>query len=346
MAKKKEKPLTREDVLKMIEEHGGPEGLDLSERNLEGIDLSSENIDTPIDLHDIILRKAILSGAKLWNANLEGANLSHANVQGADLVIANLKGANLSRTNLNNANLASAILQDAGLSNANLENANLAEADLQNARLSMANLKGARLLNANLQGTHLMEADLDGAMLVGVKWHPKYIIGDENLRIYGEENLDKKERDQGRRRILGYIAGVYCNLKNVHHAAGMYDVAGAFYFREMTVRRKALKWWPNPLPRALSKFISVFCGYGESPLRVVISAVTVVLGMAIGIWAASALTFLDSLYYSAVSFTALGYGLWVSPPEGWVKALGAAEAFIGVFMIALFLITFVRKMTR
>ena len=35
-----EKPLTREDMLRLIEEHGGPEGLDLSGRNLRGIDLS------------------------------------------------------------------------------------------------------------------------------------------------------------------------------------------------------------------------------------------------------------------------------------------------------------------
>jgi hypothetical protein len=55
---------------------------------------------------------------------------------------------------------------------------------------------------------------------------------------------------------------------------------------------------------------------------------------------------LDSLYYSAVSFTALGYGQWAPEPTGWVKGLGAFEAFIGVFMMALFLITFVRKMIR
>ena len=54
-----------------------------------------------------------------------------------------------------------------------------------------------------------------------------------------------------------------------------------------------------------------------------------------------------SLYFSVISFTALGYGSWVNiRPEGWVQALGATESFIGVFMMALLLVTFVRKWTR
>ncbi|KPK21624.1 MAG: hypothetical protein AMJ76_02205, partial [Dehalococcoidia bacterium SM23_28_1] len=57
--------------------------------------------------------------------------------------------------------------------------------------------------------------------------------------------------------------------------------------------------------------------------------------------------FLDSLYYSAVSFPALGYGHWAPEPQGWAgRFLGAGESFIGVFMMALFLVTFTRKMTR
>ena len=144
-------------------------------------------------------------------------------------------------------------------------------------------------------------------------------------------------------------ADTYRRLKQWYTNNGYYDIAGAFFFREMTARRKTLKWWPNPFPRAGSKFLSLICGYGERPLRTVISAVVVVLGLALiyfGIGTLTPNTFLNSLYYSAVSFTALGYGSWAPEPTGWVKGMGAIEAFIGVFMIALFLITFVRKMTR
>jgi hypothetical protein len=134
-------------------------------------------------------------------------------------------------------------------------------------------------------------------------------------------------------------------LKQWYINAGTYDVAGEFYFREMTAKRKSLRWWPNPLPRVWSKFLSILAGYGEKPFRVITSAAVVVLGLA-GIYSVSELTVPSSLYYSAVSFVALGYGSWVTTPAAWVRALGAMEAFIGVFMMALFLVTFTRKMTR
>jgi len=321
VTEEQEKPLTREDVLKMIGESGGPEKLNLLGRNLEGIDLSG--------------------------VNLEGSNLHGANLQGSNLVTANLEYSMLGDANIIGANLAASILRNASLNGANLENANLAGADMQNAMLRRANLKGARLLNANLQGAHLMESNLEGAMLVNVKWHPKYIIGDENLEVDDEGILEKKERVLGKRRILGYIAGVYCYLKKVHNAAGMYDAAGAFYFREMTIRRKALSWFPNPLPKAVSKIIAILCGYGEKPERVVLSAAAIVLGLG-SIYIAGTQSPQLAYYFSAVSFTALGYGAWInaSSVETWVKALGALEAFIGVFMMALFLVTFTRKMTR
>ena len=142
----------------------------------------------------------------------------------------------------------------------------------------------------------------------------------------------------------------YRHLKNWYTNNGYYDIASEFFFREMTVRRKAMKWWPNPFPRIWSKFISLICGYGERPSRVVISAIVVIFGLAATYFFLGAFspgTFLGCLYYSVVSFTALGYGSWVYPePESWAKGLGAAEAALGVFMIALFLITFTRKMTR
>ena len=56
--------------------------------------------------------------------------------------------------------------------------------------------------------------------------------------------------------------------------------------------------------------------------------------------------FWGSLYFSAVSFTALGYGSWVNITSDAIRGLGAAESFLGVFMMALFLVTFTRKMTR
>jgi len=324
-----EKPLTREEVLKLIEEHGGPEGLDLSGAVLEpGIDLSNMN-----------LCGIILDNAKLWGAKLQRSNLQErASLQGADLSGADLEGAYLLYANLNEANLGKAKLRGANLYNAQLQKVDLWAADLTytelvDADLEGVNLRGAELVNTYMSGANLSNAYLNGADLskvsdlAGIKWGNKYMVGEETIEHFT------------------VAAGVYRNLKKWHTDAGIYDIAGKFHFREMEAKRKAQEWGSEPHLKLWAWALRLLCGYGEKPERVVASATGVVLVMA-GIYSVSALTFLNSLYYSAVSFTALGYGFGVSTSEGWVKGLGAFEAFIGVFMMALFLITFVRKMVR
>lgn len=348
----KEKPLTREDVLKMIEEHGGPEGLDLSGRNLEDIDLSELYLGS-IDLHSATLTRANLVKTILASANLIGANLIAASLIGAELLFCRMQEADLFEANLQAAKIHRSSLQGADLRDANLEGALFSETNLQGANLGYTNLPGANLGTSKLSKAYLRGAEISKeTVLEDVDWGPKYILGEEESGHFGSA------RD------------VYRILKQWHTQAGMYDIAGEFYFREMTAQRKAfwsgivsirpiaelvkLRWWRSllrallpkrPLHWAWSTILNMTCGYGERPLRVVASAAVLVFGLA-GIYSASALTFPSALYHSAVSFTALGYGLGASTTHGWVKGLGAAEAFMGVFMMALFLITFIRKMTR
>jgi len=129
----------------------------------------------------------------------------------------------------------------------------------------------------------------------------------------------------------------------------MYDIAGEFHYREMEARRK-LAWRIRRLPYALTmNALRFLYGYGERPERVIGWVAAVILGFALGHWLFGTTSggLWDALYYSAVSFTALGYGSWAPEPQGWAgKFLGVGESLLGVFMMALFLVTFTRKMTR
>ena len=58
----------------------------------------------------------------------------------------------------------------------------------------------------------------------------------------------------------------------------------------------------------------------------------------------NAMNFLNCLYFSFVTFTTLGYGDLHS--VGITKAFATIEAFTGVFMLALFVLTMGRKMMR
>ncbi|MFC1904481.1 potassium channel family protein [Chloroflexota bacterium] len=201
------------------------------------------------------------------------------------------------------------------------------------------------LSNFHLEGANLGSAKFSAdTKLDDVDWG-NYILGEEKNGAYR------------------LASDTYRRLKQWYTNAGIYDIAGEFFFREMTAQRKRIEWWSHPIQRrkinwwlhprhrAWSKFVSLICGYGEKPHRVMAWAASWILGLAIiyflisQIWNWSA--FLRSIYYSVGSFTALGYGSWVFPePESWAKSLGAAEAALGVFMITLFLVTFTRIMTR
>jgi len=56
------------------------------------------------------------------------------------------------------------------------------------------------------------------------------------------------------------------------------------------------------------------------------------------------LAFLNILYFSVATFTTLGYG--DMSPVGISRLIAASEAFLGAFILALFVVVFVKKMTR
>jgi len=363
--------LTREDVLRLIEEHGGPEGLhlrradlrqaDLSQLDLHGADLSWANLQgahlVVAKLQGANLLEAHLGRANLSGANLQGANLWAADLQGADLVEADLQGANLPDANLQEADLRGTNLQGAYLASANLQGAYFTEANLHGADLSQANLQGAYLASADPQGPRLWGAELEGADLRWADLRRAHLAGaslrDANLEGANWGDYVLGDEIDG---YLGRAASGYRALKQWHTEAGMYDIAGEFHYRELEARRK-LAWKGNlargekrRLPYAVTLYALRFLyGYGERPERVIGWVVAVMLGFALGHWLFGTVAggFLDALYYSAVSFTALGYGGWVDQSPSWAgKFLGVGESLLGVFMMALFLVTFTRKMTR
>lgn len=108
----------------------------------------------------IILRDAVLTGARLERAYLLGAHLERARLSGA-----RLEGAYLTDAQLDDADLSDAHLEGAYLPRAQLHDATLTDARLDGANLSGARLDGAGLLGAHLDGADLSDAHLDGADL-------------------------------------------------------------------------------------------------------------------------------------------------------------------------------------
>lgn len=324
----KENPYTRADVLRLIKKNGGKaEGLDLSGKvfkeevdlhglDLEGIDLSKSRLDI-----------ANLKKANLRFAKLEEANLRFANLEGADLHYAILFGANLFGANLKRARLDNALLWEANLHRVDIEKASLRNAELQQANLEFVKLR-ADFRGATLWRAYLVEAEFPrDANLEEVGW------GD---CILGEEEGGDFEEAKA----------TYHRLKIWYTEHGVPDIAAKFYFREKEAERKCAS---RRRDRIAGWFSWAFFGHGEGWKRILFWIAGFILFFTFIYFFIGTLTpdtFLNSLYYSAVSFIALGYGSWVKEVTGWVKGLGVFETFIGFFMMTLLLVTFVRKWTR
>ena len=116
--------------------------------------------------------------------------------------------------------------------------------------------------------------------------------------------------------------------------------------------------------RTISLIVDLLSGYGEKPLRVVSFSMGFILlcascyffssgilyqGAELGFNSNNSLAenmdqFISCIYFSVVTFTTLGYGDVI--PLGSTRAIAAIEAFAGSFTMALFVVVFVKKMTR
>lgn len=106
-------------------------------------ELVLEALKFKLNLNNLDLFKANLSGLDLSGISLIGSNLVEANLSNTYLTKANLSNANLSAANLSCSNLIDAILIDADFSRANFSSANLYGADLSGTNLSEAILIGS-----------------------------------------------------------------------------------------------------------------------------------------------------------------------------------------------------------
>lgn len=101
-------------------------------------------------------------------------------------------------------------------------------------------------------------------------------------------------------------------------------------------------------------------GYGERPLRVLtvvglILVVTWLLYWFAGTFVLDAPrysyitgrpSYQEALYYSLISFSALGYGSWALEPTGWARWVGAVQPFFGIVSAVALSISITQRMGR
>ncbi|MCP5325169.1 MAG: pentapeptide repeat-containing protein [Oceanospirillaceae bacterium] len=285
--------------------------------------------------------KARLEELARNGAKLEGFILTRADLQNINLVQHGVKGG----YSLCHGDLYRADLRGAHLFHIDLSGTSLMKADCRDANLHFANLSGCNLLGARFDHAKIENIEWGKALLQEEKGFEYARAGDKNNALDQFEQAEEICR----------------NLRKVSERQGLFELAGKFFYEEMQMRRYQMP--ELSFQRFISKLVDVFCGYGEKPLRVIVFSLALIalcalLFFVLGVQGQDhfiRLDFNDSLYLniedllrsfymSVVTFTTLGYG--DITPVGWSKIVAAFEAFTGSFTLALFVVVFVKKMTR
>jgi len=310
----------------------------------------------------------------------------HAPVEGKSLPTLEEEGELAAGDSLDGAYLAGAVLlgadqfEDASLVGADLVGANLKGADFTGADLTLADMSdvnglGADFTGANLEGAVLTKADLRQANLEGARLHETVFtdatVGAgtsmDDVAVYDREATPP---DLTRSQPLEAATWVYRQLQELYRDNGLAQLARHSYYLEKDARRR-LAWKRQNRAEAVKHELSRWVmGYGDSPYRVLGTALVVIVLFALLFPLTGGITetkdgralayvirhpgdaspwwigqvFLKSLYFSIVTFTTLGYGD-AQPLTPSVRFLAGFEAVLGAILAALLVFVLARIVT-
>ena len=343
---------------------------DLTDAYLRGVDL------THASLSGADLTQAFLLSADLENASFGNADLTQANLRSGDLTNADLDDATLTRANLEDATLESADLDGTDLTDAKLHNCRL-----QDVYISEETEFGDRCGYERAADPYdILSWEVVGPLMEPVKLtrddHHLYQGGRlatawHRFRYWTGRHPDYKPDDEDIENLEKAIS-TYRTYQRLHRENSLPGDIPHYFYREKEMRRlKALaegdrRDWAT---RVLQKWVM---GYGEKPWRVVGTSVLTILGFGVLYSLAGGIhttggegehlaydflptiplstpgwleILLGNLYFSAVTFSTLGYGD-VEPASGAVQFLASAQSIIGAGLMALLVAVLARRITR
>lgn len=257
--------------------------------------------------------------------------------------------------------LKKAQLNEVWLTETNFDNANFAKANLSKGHLFGISLNGANLFKANCMNTNMRHSDLRKANILGVKfdgarlgnshWGEDHVLLQEHQ---GYELLRQNKRAEAKEKFKE-AQEIYLRLKTHFNDMGDSKSVGIFFYREMIAQR--MQYPLLSYQRFFMKMADVSCGYGEKVVNIFMFSLLVIILNAIlytftgitdgdvvyritadsSLWEIIEIFGLMS-YYSIVTFTTLGYGD-LTPVSNFTRFFAGIEAFMGAFLVALFVIT-------
>jgi|GEM_PF-1317426 len=249
----------------------------------------------------------------------------------------------LSEVHFEGANLKHCNFVDGKIINCNFENANLFHADFKNSVINNCDFEVANLTGLGLGGSNLLNCIFSNADIHDVKLNSTIV--DERTH-FGKKLKTETERNYRAASIE------YKQIKEMYKNSSLHNQADVYHYKEMVAKRKSASITsPN---RWFNFFFGdLICKYGTSYIRVFLWSLIVIAGCAILLLNPNSLgvserpvaaTYGDSLYFSLVTFTTLGYGDFHA--LGIMRYMAGLESFIGVVLMSLFTVIVARKIIR
>ncbi len=244
-----------------------------------------------------------------------------------------LEGAILKYCNFQNGKIHDCFFEDADVSHTEFKSATISNCSFQSANCNGINFHGAKIINCNFIDAHIKDMTLD-ATIVDPKTNFGKTLKSEKEGHYHFASIEYKQ------------------IKQVYKNSSLHAIADEYHYKKMVAKRKlspitSVKYWTNYI------FGDLLCRYGTSFTRVLLWSALIITSCAFILSGPNKLiydstpihaSFLDSLYFSIVTFTTLGYGDY--HVMGPMRFIAAGEAFVGAALMALFTVIVARNLIR
>ncbi|HEX9514136.1 MAG TPA: potassium channel family protein [Puia sp.] len=214
--------------------------------------------------------------------------------------------------------------------------------DLHHLRLWYCTLGEMNMSNSEISQWIFWKCEVTGD-IINSKLRAIRIFGGKFTPYIKDTQLIKVEADHKGLPNSGYNY-TYSILKKIFDNQGNDDEAGKYYIKEKELSREYSKGW-----KYILKSISYYYWmYGKKPERVIYVSVGIIFLSALIYWFFPAgikpieesKGFLDSIYFSVVTFTTLGYG--DLSPVGSMRIVALLEAFFGALSMGFLVAGFSR----
>lgn len=249
----------------------------------------------------------------------------------------------LSNIHFEGAVLKYCIFQDGKLFDCHFDQSDLSHSEFKTSNLNNCSFKEADCTGINFHGAVLTNCDFNDAVIRDISFDSTII---DERTDFGK--ILKSEKDNN----YHFASIEYKQIKEMYKNSSLHTLADTFHYKEMVAKRKITdkrspKRWLNYI------FGDMLCKYGTSFVHVILWSIILIITCAFAYWAGDHLVhnnlriqpnLLDSIYFSIVTFTTVGYGDYYA--VGYMRFLAATEGFLGAALMALFTVIVARNIIR